>query len=51
MAGNKALKKFSESKIPKQGYGKPNKKITIYTEPNTQSKVIGTIQKGTEVYC
>ena len=50
MAGNKALKKFSESKIPKQGYGKPNKKITIYTEPNTQSKVIGTIQKGTEVY-
>ena len=45
MAGNKALEKFKESKIPKKGKGKIIIEIPIYKEPNTQSEIIGTIKK------
>lgn len=49
MAGNKALEKFKESKIPKKGKGKITTEIPIYKEPNTQSEVIGKIRKNQEV--
>ena len=49
MAGNKALKKFSESKIPKKGQGKPLKEIDVYKEPNTNSEIIGKIKIDKEV--
>lgn len=49
MAGNKALKKFKESKIPKKGKGKITIEIPIYKEPNTQSEIIGTIKKNQQV--
>jgi len=49
MAGNKALEKFKESKIPKKGKGKIIIEIPIYKEPNTQSEKIGTIKKNQEV--
>ena len=46
MAGNKALEKFKNSKVPKKGKGTTNAEVKIYSEPNTHSKVIGTIKKG-----
>lgn len=46
MAGNKALKKFLESKIPKKGGGPSQRDINIYKEPNTHSEIIGTIKAG-----
>ncbi len=49
MAGNKAIEKFKESKIPKKGKGKITIEIPIYKEPNTQSEKIGTIKKNQEV--
>ena len=45
MAGNKALEKFKDSKVPKKGSGTTNTDLPIYQEPNTHSKVIGTIKK------
>ena len=49
MAGNKALEKFKESKIPKKGKGKIKKEIPLYKEPNTQSEIIGVIKKNQEI--
>lgn len=49
MAGNKALEKFKESKIPKKGKGKIIIEIPIYKEPNTQSEKIGQIKKNIEI--
>ena len=46
MAGNKALKKFSQSKIPKKGTGPSVREINIYKEPNTHSEIIGKIKSG-----
>lgn len=46
MAGNKALKKFQESKIPKKGTGPSRREINIYKEPNTHSDIIGKIKEG-----
>ena len=45
MAGNKALEKFKDSKIHKKGIGVVNEEVPIYQEPNTHSKIIGTIKK------
>ena len=45
MAGNKALEKFKDSKIPKKGKGVVNDEVPIYQEPNTHSKIIGTVKK------
>ena len=49
MAGNKALEKYKESKIPKKGKGKVTVEIPIYEYPNTQSKIIGKIKKNQEI--
>ena len=46
MAGNKALKKFVKSKIPKKGKGPSIKEINIYKEPNIHSEIIGKIKSG-----
>ena len=45
MAGNKALEKFKNSKIPKKGKAVVKDEVPIYAEPNTHSKIIGTIKK------
>ena len=45
MAGNKALEKFKDSKVPKKGSGTTNTDLPIYQEPNTHSQIIGTIKK------
>lgn len=45
MAGNKALEKFKKSKIPKKGTSTTTAEVPIYQEPNTHSKIIGTIKK------
>lgn len=50
MAGNKALKKFAKSKIPKKGSGKVTKTVKVYKEPNTHSEVIDTIEDGKEIF-
>ena len=49
MAGNKTLKKFKDSKIPKKGKGKITIEIPIYQEPNTKSSIIGKIPKDQEI--
>lgn len=49
MAGNKALEKFKDSKIPKKGQAKVIIEIPIYKEPNTKSQIIGTIKKNQEI--
>ena len=49
MAGNKALEKFKNSKIPKKGTAVVKDEVPIYQEPNTHSKIIGTIKKGEQV--
>ena len=49
MAGNKALKKFSESKIPKKGAGQSLREINIYKDPNTHAEIIGKIKAGESV--
>ena len=49
MAGNKALQKFKDSKIPKKGKGKTIIEVPIYKYPNTQSDVIGRIKKDCEI--
>ena len=49
MAGNKALQKFKDSKIPKKGKGKVIIEIPIYKEPNTQSTIIGKLSKNVEI--
>jgi hypothetical protein len=49
MAGNKTLKKFKDSKIPKKGTGKTIIEVPIYKEPNTKSVIIGKIPKGYEI--
>ena len=49
MAGNKALKKFLQSKIPKKGAGPSKREINIYKEPNTHSEIIGKIKIGESV--
>ena len=49
MAGNKALQKFKESKIPKKGKAKTIIEIPIYSEPNTHSSIIGRIKKSQEI--
>ena len=49
MAGNKALQKFKESKIPKKGKAKTIIEIPIYSEPNTHSSIIGKIKKSQEI--
>lgn len=46
MAGNKALKKFVKSKIPKKGKGPSIKEINIHKEPNIHSEIIGKIKSG-----
>ena len=46
MAGNKTLRKFKESKIPKKGTGTTSEEVIIYQEPNTHSKIIGKINKN-----
>ena len=38
MGGNKTLKKFKDSKVPKKGGGIANEIIPIYLESNTYSK-------------
>ena len=45
MAGNKALEKFKDSKTPKKGASTTTVEVPIYQEPNTHSKIIGTIKK------
>ena len=45
MAGSKTLNKFKDSKIPKKGTGTTSVEVPIYQEPNTHSKIIGTIKK------
>ena len=49
MAGNKALKKFLQSKIPKKGTGPSRREIYIYKEPNTHSEIIGKIKAGESI--
>ena len=49
MAGNKALEKFKDSKIPKKGKAKTIIEIPIYKEPNTHSQIIGKIKKNQEI--
>ena len=49
MAGNKALEKFKNSKVPKKGTGATNAEVKVYSEPNTHSKVIGAIKKGEKI--
>ena len=49
MAGNKALEKFKNSKIPKKGTAVVKDEVPIYQEPNTHSKIIGTIKKDEHV--
>ena len=49
MAGNKALKKFEKSKIPKKGTGPSIREINIYKEPNTHSELIGKIKSGESI--
>lgn len=49
MAGNKTLQKFKDSKIPKKGRGKLVKDVPIYSDPNTHSKIIGTLLKAQEI--
>ena len=49
MAGNKALEKFKESKIPKKGKAKVIIEVPIHKEPNTHSSIIWTIKKIKEV--
>ena len=49
MAGNKTLQKFKDSKIPKKGRGKLVNNAPIYSDPNTHSKIIGTLPKGQEI--
>ena len=49
MAGNKALEKFKNSKIPKKGTAVVKDEVPIYQEPNTHSKIIGTIKKDEQV--
>ena len=49
MAGNKALEKFKESKIPKKGKAKVIIEVPIHKEPNTHSPIIGTFKKNKEV--
>ena len=49
MAGNKALQKFKDSKIPKKGKAKTIIEIPIYSEPNTHSSIIGHIKKNQEI--
>ena len=49
MAGNKALKKFKESKIPRKGHAKPLKEIDVYKEPNTNSEIIGKIKVDQDI--
>ena len=49
MAGNKALEKFKDSKIPKKGQAKVIIEIPVYKEPNTKSQIIGTIKKNQEI--
>ena len=49
MAGNKALQKFKDSKIPKKGKGKITIEIPIYESPYTSSKIIGYIPKNKEI--
>ena len=46
MAGNKALEKFKNSKVPKRGTTTTTAEVPIYQEPNTHSKIIGTIKKN-----
>ena len=46
MAGNKALEKFKNSKVPKRGTNTTTAEVPIYQEPNTHSKIIGTIKKN-----
>ena len=50
LAQSRLLRKFRESIIPKKGEGKTNQSLSIYEEPNTYSKIIGTIDKGQNVY-
>ena len=50
MAGNKALKKFADSKIPQKGKGTLTKEINIYKEPNTHSEIVGKINAGEEIF-
>lgn len=49
MAGNKTLQKFKDSKIPKKGRGKLANNTPIYSDPNTHSKIIGTLLKDQEI--
>jgi hypothetical protein len=49
MAGNKALEKFKNSKIPKKGKATIPIEIPIYKEPNTHSPIIGKIKKDEEI--
>ena len=49
MAGNKALEKFKQSKIPKKGKAKVTIEIPIHKEPNTHSQIIGRIKKDQEI--
>ena len=46
MAGNKALEKFKNSKVPKKGTGRTTCELIVYQEPNTHSKIIGTIKRN-----
>ena len=49
MAGNKALQKFKDSKIPKKGKGKIIIEVPIYKEPYTQSVIIGKLPKDEQI--
>lgn len=43
------FKKFKDSKIPKKGRGKLANNTPIYSDPNTHSKIIGTLLKDQEI--
>ena len=45
MAGNKALEKFKNSKIPKKGTATIPIEIPIYKEPNTHSPIKVKLKK------
>ena len=46
MEKSKALEKFKDSKIPKKGGGIATEKLTVYEAPNTNSKIMGYVEKG-----
>jgi hypothetical protein len=46
MGKNKEKEQFKNSKIPKKGNGKASETLKIFEEPDTNSKMLGTVEKG-----